>query len=84
MIETGNYCRASSAPLPALYQRPSVRCVQNVEVTLFADDVSVFSRNTNKKVAETAMQEVITKAMGRSKRHKLILNARKCEDAFSD
>ncbi len=77
MIETGNYCRASSTPLP------SVHCVQNVEVTMFADDVSVFSSNTNKKVAETAMQEAITKAMKRSKRHKLTLNASKYEDAFS-
>ncbi len=33
---------------------------ENVEVAMFADDVSLFSSHPNKEVAEAAVQEAIT------------------------
>ncbi len=33
---------------------------ENVEVDMFADDVSLFSSHPNQKIAEAAIQEIIT------------------------
>ncbi len=47
---------------------------ENVEVVMFADDVSLYSSHHNKEVAEAAIQEAITNVAERSGRCKLTLN----------
>ncbi len=55
---------------------------ENVEVALFADDVSLFSSHINEEIAEASMQEAITNVAEWSRCHKHTLNTRKCEVAF--
>ncbi len=55
---------------------------ENVEVAMFADDISLFSSHPNKEIAEAAMQEAIKNMAEWSRCHILNLNASKCEVAF--
>ncbi len=55
---------------------------ENVEVAMFADDVSLFSSHLNKEVAEAAIQEAITNVAEWSRCRKLTLNTSKCEVVF--
>ncbi len=57
--------------LPSLFQE------KNMELVMFADDVSLFNSYPNKDVAVTAMQ-----AAGWTRCHKLTLNTNTCEVAF--
>ncbi len=55
---------------------------ENVEVAMFADDVSLFNSHPNKEVAEAAIQEAITNVAEWSRRRKLTITASKCEVAY--
>ncbi len=50
---------------------------------MFTDDVSRFSSQPNKQVAEPAIQEAITNVVEWSRRRKLTFNASKCKVAFT-
>ncbi len=69
------------SPLPFLLYIDDLRRVipKNVEVGLFADDVSLFSSHNNKEVAEAAIQEAITNVAEWSRCNKFTLNTSKCE-----
>ncbi len=55
---------------------------ENVEVAMFADDVSLFSIHPYKEVAEAAIQEAITNVAEWSRRRKLTISASKCAVAI--
>ncbi len=54
---------------------------ENLEVAIFAVDVSLYGSHPNKESAEAAIQEAITNVAEWSRRRKLIFNASKCEVA---
>ncbi len=49
---------------------------------MFADDVSLFSSQPNKEVAEAAIQEAITNVAEWSRCRNLTINTSKCEVVF--
>ncbi len=52
---------------------------QNLEVAMFAVDVTLFRRHTNKEVAEATIQEAITNGAAEwSRCRQLTLNISKC------
>ncbi len=54
----------------------------DVEVAMFADDVSLFCSHPCKLTAQTTMQEAVTRVAEWSRQHKVTLNTEKCEVAF--
>ncbi len=72
------------SPLLFLLYNDDLRRVipENVDVAMFADDVSLFSSHPNKEVPEAAIQEAITIMAEWSRCHKLTLNTSKCDVAF--
>ncbi len=72
------------SPILFLFYIDDLRRVipENVEVAMFAVDVSLFSSHPNKEVAEAAIQEAITNVAERSRLRKLTLKTSKCEVAF--
>ncbi len=55
---------------------------KDVEVAMFADDVSLFCSHNCKLTAQTAMQEAVTRVAEWSRHHKMTLNTQKCDLAF--
>ncbi len=54
---------------------------ENVDVAMFADDVSLFSSHPNKEIAEATIKPY-NEGGGLGRHHKLTLNASKSEVAF--
>ncbi len=71
--------RPAAAPLLVVHL---VVIPENVEVAMFADDVSLFSSHPNKEVAETAIREALTNVAEWSRCRKLTLKASKCVVSF--